>query len=213
MLQILIAEDHAIVRGGLRQLFATTTDMRVVGEAVDGGQVLSCYRTLQFDVLLLDLNMPGLSGVEMIARLKSEYPATPILVLSMHNTVQVASKALKAGANGYLTKDSDPDLLLTAIRRVAAGGNFMDPTLAEKMLFDTPVASDSAPHAKLSERELQVFLQLVRGTSVNEVAERLNISNKTVSTHKARIMEKLRATSNADLVLYAVEYRLIDAAG
>ena len=209
MLHILIAEDHALVRSGLRQLFATASDIRVVGEAVDGGQVLSSYRSLSFDVLLLDLNMPGLSGVELIARLKSEYPRIPILVLSMHNTVQVASKALKAGANGYLTKDSDPELLMMAVRKVAAGGNFMDPALAEKMLFDAPVASDGVLHDRLSERELQVFLQLVQGTSVNEVAERLNISNKTVSTHKARIMEKLMASSNADLVLYAVEHRLI----
>ena len=209
MLKILIAEDHAIVRSGLRQLFATASDMRVVGEAIDGGQVLSSYRSVVFDVLLLDLNMPGLSGVELIARLKSEYPRIPILVLSMHNTVQVASKALKAGANGYLTKDSDPDLLLNAVRKVAAGGNFMDPALAEKMLFEAPAPADAALHGRLSERELQVFLQLVQGVSVNDVAERLHISNKTVSTHKARIMEKLQASSNAELVLYAVEHRLI----
>jgi len=210
LIRIVIAEDHPIVRGGLRQIFATCSDMQVVAEAVDGGQVLSTFRNQAFDLLLLDLNMPGLSGAELIARIKSEYPQTPILVLSMHNTVQVASKVLKAGANGYLTKDSDPDVLIAAVRKVACGGNFMDPVLAEKMLFETTAPHNDAAHSRLSDREMQVFMELVRGTSVNDIADRLNISNKTVSTHKARILEKLNAQSTADLVMYAVSHRLVD---
>jgi DNA-binding NarL/FixJ family response regulator len=210
LIRIVIAEDHPIVRGGLRQIFATCSDMQVVAEAIDGGQVLSTFRNQSFDLLLLDLNMPGLSGAELIARVKSEYPHTPILVLSMHNTVQIASKVLKAGANGYLTKDSDPDVLIAAVRKVAGGGNFMDPVLAEKMLFDAATPHSDAVHTRLSDREMQVFMELVRGTSVNDIADRLNISNKTVSTHKARILEKLNAQSTADLVLYAVSNRLID---
>jgi DNA-binding NarL/FixJ family response regulator len=207
---MVIAEDHAIVRGGLKRIFATESDLKVVGEAVDGGQVLECFRKLEFDLLLLDLNMPGLSGPDLITRLRSEYPCTPILVLSMHNTVQIALKSLRAGANGYLTKDSDPDILLTAIRKVARGGKFMSPELAEKMLFDAAPPETEGAGSLLSGREMDVFKRLVKGISVNEIAAQLNISNKTVSTHKSRLMEKLHVANTADLVLYAVDHRLLD---
>ena len=123
MIRLLIAEDHAILRSGLKRIFSAETDLHVVGEAEDGGQVLKCFRSLEFDLLLLDLNMPGLNGADLIARLQAEYPRIPILVLSMHNTVQVAMKAIRAGARGYITKDSNPDVLLAALRKVASGGS------------------------------------------------------------------------------------------
>jgi DNA-binding NarL/FixJ family response regulator len=210
VIRLLVADDHAIVRSGLKQILSAEPDFRVVGEAENGGQVLQCFRDIAFDLLLLDLNMPGLSGPDLIARLKSEYPKTPILVLSMHNTVQVAMKTLKAGASGYLTKDSDPHLLLEAIRKVAAGGKFMSPELAEKMLFGAPAQEREPSSVKLSDREVDVFRGLVRGESLNDIADQLNISSKTVSTHKARLMDKLQVTSTADLILYAVHHGLLD---
>lgn len=209
MIRLLIAEDHAIVRAGLKQLFSTETDLRVAGEAENGGQVLEALRQHEYDLLLLDLNMPGLSGVDMVARVYAQYPKLPVLVLSMHNTVQVAMKALKAGAKGYITKDSDPDVLLAAIRKVARGGKFMSPELAEKMLFEeAPVDTDSGV-VKLSNRELDVLQRLVKGVSINDIADQLNISNKTVSTHKARLMEKLQAHSTADLIIYAMQHGMM----
>jgi DNA-binding NarL/FixJ family response regulator len=210
VIRLVIAEDHAIVRSGLKQIFATTADVKVVGEAVDGGSVLDCFRQLDFDLLLLDLNMPGLSGAELIARLKSQYPTKPILVLSMHNTVQVAARALKAGANGYCTKDSEPEVLLDAIRKVARGGKYLIPELAEQMIFASVEQGDALPHTKLSDREMQIFSHLVKGVSVNDIADQLNISNKTVSTHKVRLMEKLNTATIADLILYAVRHQLMD---
>ncbi len=210
MIRLVIAEDHAIVRSGLKQIFATTADLLVVGEAVDGGAVLACFRQIEFDLLLLDLNMPGLSGADLIARLKNQYPSKPIFVLSMHNTVQVAARALKAGANGYCTKDSEPEVLLDAIRKVGRGGKYLTPELAEQMIFAPVEYGDALPHTKLSERELQVFNLLVKGVSVNDIADQLHISNKTVSTHKVRLMEKLDTATNADLILYAVRHQLMD---
>ena len=206
-----MAEDHAIVRAGLKQLLASEPDVRVVAEAENGGQVLDGLRQHEagLDLLLLDLNMPGLSGVDMIARVKAQYPHLPVLVLSMHNTVQVAMKALKAGARGYITKDSDPDVLLGAIRKVARGGKFMSPELAEKMLFDEDSADPGSAEAKLTNRELEVLQRLAKGTSINEIASQLHISNKTVSTHKARLMEKLQAQSTADLIIYAMNHGMV----
>ena len=209
MIRLVIAEDHAIVRSGLQRIFAAEPDLRVVGEAEDGGQVLECFRRLEFDLLLLDLNMPGPSGADLIARLHDQYPRTAILVLSMHDSVQVAMKAIKAGARGYITKDSDPDMLLTAIRKVASGGKFMSPELAEKMLFDASPGEGDATSSALSEREMEVFSRLVRGISVNDIAEELHISNKTVSTHKVRLMGKLHISTTADLILYAVKQGLL----
>ena len=210
MIRLVIAEDHAIVRGGLRQIFALAPDLTVVGEAINGGEGLEWLRGTPFDVLLLDLNMPGISGVDLISRVTAHRPDLPILVLSMHNEPQVAARALKAGAKGYVTKDSEPETLLRAIRKVAAHGKFIAPELAEQMVFDA-TSSDAGPaHTLLSERELEVFRQLTSGKGVNDIARELAISNKTVSTHKARLMEKLRLGSMADLMRYAMEHKLLD---
>lgn len=210
MIRLVIADDHAIVRSGLNKIFSSEATLSVVGEAQNGSQVLECFRTLDFDLLLLDLNMPGPSGADLIARLKSQYPHIPILVLSMHNTVQVATKAIKAGASGYATKDSDPELLIQAVLKVAAGGKYMSPALADKMLFGAPSPEPDASAAKLSEREMDVFRGMLRGHSLNDIASALHISSKTVSTHKARLMEKLQVSSTAEIVLYAVSHGLLE---
>lgn len=208
MIRLIIADDHAIVRGGLKQLFALSTDITVAGEAENSQQLLSFLDENSVDMVLLDLTMPDLGGVEMIHRIRSQYPALPILILSMHNELQIVSRALKTGANGYLTKDNDPETLLIAIRRVAGGGRFIDPKLAEKMVFEFEGSEPSKPREKLSEREFQILQLLAKGQSLNDIGRDLSISNKTVSTYKARLFEKLQISNNAELIRYYDAHRL-----
>lgn len=210
MTRVLIAEDHALMRSGLRKIFEASAHLVVAGEAVHGNDVLELVRTLELDLVLLDMNMPGLSGPDLIGRLRSMKPALPILVLTMHNSAQVATRALKAGANGFITKDSEPEVLLAAMDKVARGGKFISPEVAEQMAFESTGQSDSSAHQKLTNREMDVFRGLTRGSSLNDIAADMCISSKTVSTHKARLMEKLQATSTADLVLYAVQHDLLE---
>jgi DNA-binding NarL/FixJ family response regulator len=209
MIRLVIADDHAIVRGGLKQIFALVPDVEVVGEAVNGSGVLDCLRHTPFDLLLLDLNMPGIGGADLIARVKIHQADLPILILSMHNEPQVASRMLKAGASGYITKDCEPDILLAAIHKVAANGRYISPDLAEKMVFDVTFTAQHPLHRLLSDRELEVFRLLTIGKSVNEIATQLAISNKTVSTHKVRLMSKMNLTSMAHLMRYAMQYDIL----
>jgi len=210
MIRLLVADDHAIVRSGLKQVFSLAPDLEVVGEAINGNEVLAFLRQQVPDLLLLDINMPGLSGPDLIARVKAHWADLPILVLSMHNEVQVAARVLKAGANGYVTKDSEMDVLLGAIRRVAGGGKFIAPELAEKLVFDMSITSEKPAYMTLSDRELEVFRLLVAGKGVNDIAEQLCISNKTVSTHKTRLMEKLNLSGVAELTRYAMQHGLLN---
>lgn len=161
-----------------------------------------------FDLLLLDLTMPGVSGTDLIGRIKASYPTMPMLVFSMHNEAQIAGSTIKAGASGYIAKDSDPEILLEAIRRVAGGGKYIDPLLAEQLAFDALLPEQRLPHALLSDREFEVFHLLVDGKRVNEIAEQLMISNKTVSTHKQNLMQKMKLDSTAELVRYAAQHHL-----
>lgn len=212
MINVLIADDHAIVRGGLKQLFALMGDIAVAGEAMDGKEVIEILQhRSDFDLLLLDLTMPGISGINLITRIRAQNKTLPILVLSMHCELQVAKRVLQSGASGFITKGSPQETLVAAIRKVAAGGRFVDPVLAEQMMFEKPGgAGGEAPHDKLSERELHIFKLIAQGKSVNEIAEKLFISNKTVSTHKARLMQKMNFQSNAELVRYAADHSLIE---
>ncbi|WP_114811114.1 response regulator [Paraburkholderia kururiensis] len=208
MIHILIADDHAIVRGGLKQIVATTTDIVVAGEAANGAEVVEKLRTCQVDLLLLDMTMPGISGVGLIRRVRTEQPALPILVLSIHNEAQVVSRALRAGATGYVTKDSDPEILLAAIRKLAAGGRFIDPKLVDAIVFEAH-AGDAPPHEVLSDREFQVLQMLASGRSINDIADAFALSAKTISTHKMRLMQKLNLTNNAELIRYAIKHGLV----
>lgn len=208
MIRILIADDHAIVRGGLRQIIATTSDIVVTAEAAQGAEVVDKLRTCSVDLLLLDMTMPGISGVDLIRRVRAEQPALPVLVLSIHDEAQVASRALRAGATGYLTKDSDPDVLLAAIRKLAEGGRFIDPKLVDAMVFDTH-RGDMPPHEVLSDREFQVLQMLASGKSINEIADTCSLSAKTISTHKMRLMQKLGLSNNAEVIRYAIRHGLI----
>jgi DNA-binding NarL/FixJ family response regulator len=209
MIRLLIADDHAIVREGLKKIFSLIPDVEVVAEAGDGAEVLKHLAgPLDFDLLLLDLTMPGLSGITLIERVKSRCPHLPILIFSMHNESQIALRTIKAGAAGYIAKDSDPEVLLAAIRRVAAGGKYIDPKLAEQLAFESVFPEQREPHARLSDREFEIFRLLVAGKRVNEIAELLSISNKTVSTHKIHLMEKMDLANAAELVHYAIEKNL-----
>ncbi|MPW22209.1 response regulator [Paraburkholderia sp. CNPSo 3157] len=208
MIRILIADDHAIVRGGLRQIIATTSDIVVAAEAAQGAEVVDKLRSCVVDLLLLDMTMPGISGVDLIRRVRAEQPALPVLVLSIHDEAQVASRALRAGATGYLTKDSDPDVLLAAIRKLADGGRFIDPKLVDAMVFETQ-RGDVPPHEVLSDREFQVLQMLAAGRSINEIAEACSLSAKTISTHKMRLMQKLGLSNNAEVIRYAIRHGLI----
>jgi DNA-binding NarL/FixJ family response regulator len=208
MIHILIADDHAIVRGGLKQIVATTADIVVAGEAANGAEVVEKLRTCQVDLLLLDMTMPGISGVGLIRRVRTEQPTLPILVLSIHNEAQVVSRALRAGATGYVTKDSDPEILLAAIRKLAAGGRFIDPKLVDAIVFESH-AGDAPPHEVLSDREFQVLQMLASGRSINDIADAFALSAKTISTHKMRLMQKLNLTNNAELIRYAIKHGLV----
>jgi DNA-binding NarL/FixJ family response regulator len=208
-IRILIADDHALMREGVKQLIALSSDVDVVAEAENGEQVMELLPGGGFDLILLDMTMPGVSGVDLISWIRVHNPSLPILVLSMHNEPRVVMRALQAGASGYLTKDNDPRHLMMGIRKVAAGGQFIDPQLAEQMAFKGSAVGQSPPHARLTGRELHILRLLVGGTSINKIAEELLISNKTVSTHKARLMQKMDIQSNAELVRYAVAHGLV----
>jgi DNA-binding NarL/FixJ family response regulator len=209
MIRIVIADDHAIVREGLKRIVGDAQDMQVIGEAADGNEVLQVVREREFDVLVQDLSMPGRSGMELIRRVKAERPSLRILVLSMHEELQYAVRAIKSGASGYLTKESAPGQLVEAIRKIASGGAFISAQVAEQLALGAMSgAVESAPHEVLTEREFEVFRQLVTGLSVTDVAAALNVSVKTVSTHKANLMQKLGVHNQTELVRYAIRHGL-----
>ncbi|HEX9276316.1 MAG TPA: response regulator transcription factor [Casimicrobiaceae bacterium] len=210
MIRVVIADDHTIVREGLRQLLTAAGDLEVVAEAVDGHEVLACARSVDFDVLVLDMSMPGKSGMELIRQLKTEKPKLRIVVLTMHQESQYAVRAIKAGASGYLTKDSASAQLVNAIRKVAGGGAFISAEVAEQLARQAQGAGDRAPHEALSDREFQVLRLLVAGVSLTEIGEQLHLSVKTISTHKSRILEKLGLANQAELIRYAIAHGLAE---
>jgi two-component system invasion response regulator UvrY len=205
MIRVLIADDHAIVRDGLKRILAATTDVQVAGEAAGGDEALALVKANDYDIAMLDMSMPGLSGIHLIKRLKLEKPKLRILVLSMHGESQYAARALKAGASGYLNKDSAAELLVGALRKIAAGGVHVGEAAAASLLQ----SGGKPAHEALSDREFEVLRLLVEGLSPTEIGERLHLSVKTVSTHKTRILEKLNLGSTAELVRYALEHRLV----
>jgi len=211
MIRIVLADDHAIVREGLKRIVADVPDFGVVGEAADGAGVLQAVRGLEFDVLVLDLSMPGRSGMELIKLVKAEQPKLRILVLSMHQETQYAVRAIKSGASGYLTKESAPAQLEQAIRKIAGGGAYISAEVAEQLALGAmPGADGAAPHEALSDREFQVFRLLVDGVAPGEIAAQLHLSVKTVSTHKANLMQKLGVQNTTELVRYALKHGLAD---
>lgn len=213
MIDILIADDHAIVRDGLKRILQQTDDLVVAGEAKDAQEVVQRVRERKWDLLLMDMSMPGHSGLELIKRVKEEQPRLPILVLSMHQEHQYALRAIRAGAAGYLTKDSASELLVAAIRKVVGGGMFISETAAELLARASAGGGQALPHTRLSDREFQVFRMVARGKTVTQIAEELNLSVKTVSTHKTRLLEKMNLSNQAELVRYAIEHQLLNDSG
>src|SRR6266581_4006675 len=205
-IRILVADDHAVVRKGLRHILDTTLDLAVAGEAAGGAEVLEKLRTGQFDVLLMDVSMPGTDAVDLIKRIKAQHPQVPVLVHSMHAEGPVASRMLKAGASGYITKDSEPEQLLAALRKVAAGGRYIGAVLAEQLAFGN--GAGRPLHELLSERESQVLFLLASGKTLKAIARELQLSPKTASTYKTRIMQKLNLQSDAELIRYALAHQL-----
>ena len=210
MIKILIADDHAIVREGLKQIVAETSDIVVADEASTGHEVLHKVRANDYDVVVLDISMPGGDGLNILKQIKSEIPKLSVLVLSMHPEEQYAVRVLKAGAAGYLTKESAPDELISAIRRVASGGKFVSSFLAEKLAFDLESDRGKPLHEILSDREYQVMCMIASGKRAKEIAEELCLSIKTISTYRSRILEKMRMKNNAELTHYAVKQGLVE---
>lgn len=210
MIRVLLADDHAIVRNGLKEILESTGDIVVAAEATNGHEALARVREIEVDVAVVDLSMPGRSGVELIKLIKAERPKLRLLVLSMHSEEQYAVRAVRAGAAGYLTKESAADELVAAIRRIAGGGAYISPETAERLVLASNTGVEGPPHTQLSNREYEVFRALVAGKSVSDIAGTLNLSVKTISTHKSRILEKMSMSSQADLVRYAMRHNLVD---
>jgi DNA-binding NarL/FixJ family response regulator len=210
MLRILIADDHPVFRQGLRQILSEIKDMVVADEVSDGQKALVIVRTGRFDVILLDISMPGRNGIDVLKQLKKEKPNLPVLMLTMHPEEQYAIRALKAGASGYLTKESTPDELVTAIRKVSTGGRYVSSSLAEKLAYELGRMDEKSLHETLSDREYQIMLLIASGKTVTEIAEILSLSIKTVSTYRSRILEKMAMKNNAELTYYAIKNQLVD---
>jgi DNA-binding NarL/FixJ family response regulator len=210
VIRVLLADDHAIVRAGLKEILEDTGDITVAGEATNGQEALAQIRAREFDVAVLDMTMPGRSGIELIKQVKDEKPKLRVLVLTMHSEEQYAVRALKAGASGYLTKEAAADQLVAAIRRIAGGGAWVSPETAERLVRDAAPRAEAAPHTLLSNREFQVLQMIAGGRTVGEIAKRLSLSVKTVSTHKTRILQKMGFSNQAELIRYALEHKLLD---
>lgn len=209
MINVVIADDHSIVRRGFRQVIEETPDIRVVGEAADGPELLAWLRQAHCDIVVLDLSMPGQSGIDLLEDLRAQYPGVAVLIMSMHPEDQYAVRVLKSGAAGYMNKEHAAESLADALRKIATGGRYVSPTLAEMLAFNLGGDAAQAPHETLSNREFQVLLMLAQGKSASGIAADLSISVKTVSTYRARILEKLNVGSNAEMVRYALERSLI----
>ena len=210
MIKILIADDHGIIRKGIKQILSRTSDIEVTAEASTGQEALEKIWTSHFDLVILDISLPGRNGLEILKQIKSQKPKLPVLILSMYPEEQYAVRALRAVASGYLTKESDKNELVEAIRRIAEGKKYITPSLAEKLASELEPSNDKALHERLSDREYHILCLIAKGKSSNEIAEELALSVKTVSTHRARVLEKMGMKSNAELTYYAVQSKLVE---
>jgi two-component system invasion response regulator UvrY len=210
MIKVLIADDHPIVRQGLRQILSGISDMAVAGEAVNAQETLAQVRAGGWDVLVLDITMPDRSGFDILKELKHEQPDLPVLVLSIHAEEQFAVRVLKAGASGYLTKENAPGELIKAIRKVVGGGRYISRSLAETLAFNLDTASERPRHETLSDREFQVMQMMASGKTLAEIADELSLSAKTVSTYRTRLLEKMNLKTNAEIIRYAIENGLLE---
>jgi len=208
-MKLLIADDHPIVRQGLKQIVSSERDMIVAGEASNSAEVLELVRTGDFDLVLLDVSMPGRGGLEVLKELKHAHPKLPVLILSIHAEDELVVRALRAGASGYVTKDSSPTELVDAIRKIARGGRYVSMALAEQLALDLSTGEERPLHERLSDREFEIMSLIASGKSVGQIAEELSLSVKTISTYRARVMEKLKIHNDAELIRYALEHELV----
>ena len=210
MIRVLIADDHQIVRAGLRQFISDEPDIRVEGEAASGDEVMTRLREHEFDVVVLDISMPDRNGIDVLKLLRQRHPDLPVLILSTYPEDQYAINLIRAGASGYLTKESAPDDLVKAIRTVAQGRRYVSATVADLLIGGLDKPTDQPLHQTLSKREFQIFCKLAAGQIPTDIAEELHLSVKTVSTYRARVLEKMNLTNNADLTYYAIKSGLIE---
>jgi DNA-binding NarL/FixJ family response regulator len=208
MIKIIIVDDHPVVRRGLKQIIHEEADMQVTGEAVNAQEAIDLIRGTECDAVVLDISLPGMSGIELLKQLKRESKRLPVLILSIHPEEQYAVRAMKAGASGYLTKESAPGELVKAVRKIVSGGKYVSSSLAERLLEDLET-SDKPLHERLSDREFEIMLLIASGKTTGDIAEKLCISIKTVSTYRARILEKMNMRTNADLTRYAIDHHLV----
>jgi len=210
MIKVLVVDDHPIVRQGLKQILSEEPDMAVLGEAQNSQEVLELVHNQDWDIVVLDITMPGRGGLDVLKELRHERPKLPVLMLSVHPEDQYAVRTLKAGAAGYMTKESAPEELVQAIRKILHGGKYVSSTLAEKLAFHLEAETEKPPHDSLSDREYQVMLMIASGKRTGAIAEEMSLSVKTVSTYRARILEKMGMNGNADLTYYVFKNRLLD---
>jgi len=209
-MKVLIADDHSIVREGVKQIVKTLPEVKLIEEVSDGLQAFAKICETEYDIVILDISMPGLSGLDVLQRMKDRNIHTRVLIFSFYPQEQYAIRAFKLGASGYLSKDSAFEELALAIRKITSGGKYISIALAEKLIFQDGSMEGKLPHESLSEREFQIMIQLAKGKSVTEIAHTLYISDKTVSTYKMRVLEKLDLKTNADLTMYAIKNKLIE---
>lgn len=210
MIHVMIADDHAIVRQGLKQILNETEDIRVTGEAETGFQAIKIVRQHDFNVMLLDISLPDRSGIEVLKQIKKDKPDLEILMLSMHNEHEFAIRSLKAGAAGYLNKQSAPAQLVTAIRQVASGNKYVSPTVAQELANLLNSNSDQPLHATLSDREFQTLCLIASGKTLSDISAEMFLSPKTVSVYRSRVLEKLKLNNNSELIRYALKNKLVD---
>jgi DNA-binding NarL/FixJ family response regulator len=210
MIRIIIADDHAAIRRGVKDILADETDMEIGAEASTAQELLELVRKQAWDAVVLDISLPGRSGLEVLSELKQERPSLPVLVHTMHAEDQFAVRALRAGAAGYLTKDSPPTELVKALRKIVAGGKYVGQSLAEKLAVNVDANIDRAPHEALSDREFQILRLLASGKTVSAIADELSLSVKTISTYRSRILGKMKMKNNAELMRYALQQKVVE---
>lgn len=209
-MKILIVDDHAVVRQGIKQILSEMDEDCQIGEAANGGDAIRLLRQNAWDMVLLDIGLPGKNGIEVLKQIKAEWKRLPVLMLSMYSEDQYALRAIRGGASGYMTKEMAPDELLNAIDKVRRGGRFISPEVAEKLVFELDEQSEELPHLSLSDREFEVLRMIASGHTVSEIGDSLSLSVKTISTYRARILEKMKMKHNAELTHYAIKHQLVD---
>jgi DNA-binding NarL/FixJ family response regulator len=210
MIKILLADDHAVVRQGLKQMLMETYPHAIFAEASNAAEVMELVHKQRWDIAILDISMPGRNGLDVLKEIKDLYPKLPVLILSMHPEDQFAVRVIKAGAAGYMMKDTAMEELITAIKKILAGGKYIRASVAEKLAEDIGRRKSDEPHTTLSDREYQVLCMIASGTTVSDIAEKMALSVKTISTYRARILEKMEMKSNAELTHYAIKNNLVE---